>query len=57
MAKLIRPSTSKEVAAVYRVVFIFLCKLFLDEGNDGLKKYVVSTFKNLLKCYLQKRTA
>lgn len=50
--KILNPKIEPKVSAVYRTAFFYLSKMLKDD-----KKLIKSTYKELLKCYLQKRAS
>lgn len=55
LTKILNPKFDAKVSSVYRSAFFFVIKS-LKEDKD-FKKLVRSSYKELLKCYLQKRAS
>lgn len=55
LAKILNPKLDSKVSSVYRTAFFYVIKS-LKEDKD-FKKLIRSSYKELLRCYLQKRAS
>lgn len=55
LAKILNPKIDTKVSRVYRTAFFYVIKSLKEE--KGFKKLIRSSYKELLKCYLQKRAS
>lgn len=55
LSKILNPKIDSKVSRVYRTAFFYVIKSLKEE--KGFKKLIRSSYKELLKCYLQKRAS
>lgn len=53
--KILNPKIDPKVSSVYRTAFFYLVKVLKEDKE--FRKFIKSTYKELLKCYLQKRAS
>lgn len=55
LSKILNPKLDPKVSSVYRTAFFYVIKSLKD--NKDFKKLIKSSYKELLRCYLQKRAS
>lgn len=55
MSKILNPKIDKKISSIYKTCFFFLSRTF--RADESMRKFVKSSFKQLLISYLQKRAS